>query len=221
MNTNQLEPTINTKPSIDDNHVLDAVDRKKMVKVKLFFASIALLSLSGLALFATYKALPQSQNIGSRAAAGPAKTWFSFVPSTIAPSASATAKPKAIVRKKGNNKISAVKIELAYDASKITNLSVQINDWARGKPPVILEPFATSVSGTQGKATITLAAPCDALQCYPLRKLQNTLFTLNFAAIGTSTIQATTNSFVTLTGLGTNTYDQSFSQSLTVNAVNQ
>lgn len=195
--------------------------RSKQAYIKLVLGGLACLSLGALALFATYTALPQSQNLGSRAAANPGKTWVAFTPATIAPNASTLAKPKVIIRKQGGaNKISTVHVELTYDASKISNLSAQILDWKPGKPPVVLEPFTKNVAGNLGTASITLGAPCDATQCYPLKKLSNNLLTLNFNASGASTIQATSNSFITLTGLATNTYDQSMSQTLTINATN-
>lgn len=220
--TNSSPLTTETQPlppDVFDHQPL--LRRSKRAYIKLVLGGLACLSLGSLALFATYTALPQSQNLGSRAAANPGKTWVAFVVENITVNASTLAKPRVNIRKQGGaKKISTVRLELTYDASKISNLSAQVLDWKPGKPPVILEPFTKNVVGNLGTASITLGAPCDATQCYPLRRAVNGILILTFNASGASTIQATTNNFITLTGMTTNTYDHSMSETITINAAN-
>lgn len=207
----EMEPEIESQ-----TQTLPPRRRNKILQVKLALSGMAFLSLGALAIYVTQTALPQSQNLGSQAAARQNKSWIAFVPLTITPSSSTLAKPRLMVRKTGRQAISTATIEFTYDASKISNLSAQIQQWAPKKQPIILKPFTTSVSGTQGKASITLGAPCDEQKCYPIKRLSAALLILNFNAVGNSQITPTANTFITLTGVSENSYDHSLSKALNI-----
>jgi hypothetical protein len=171
-----------------------------------------------MSLFATYYALPQTQQIGSKAQSIASKTSFSFVPLIIRPdlSTQTQAQSRLMIRKSGMQSISTISIEFTYDTKKIKNLTLEPIEWARGKPPIVLKPFSTTLSGTTATASITLGAPCDEKQCYPLKRRNNGIAKLLFSPTGNAIIAPLAQSVVTLTGISENTYDHRLSRNLTV-----
>lgn len=157
-------------------------------------------------------------------AANPALAWISFNPTTYSISPGHDVEPPAppVVRihKDSNRKITAIHLEFSYNPSNIANFSVTTKDWAKNKQPVILEPFATQVTNGQGKATITLGAPCDNKKCYPLKKSVTDILTLYFQPSFISTIDLTVNTIVTMTGGTENTFSDTLTEPLTAISAN-
>ncbi len=209
-------PELDTTPAIVP---LPKLKKPWRAKLPILVGGSAMIALAALTLFATVNRVDQQQQLGSKAAAGE-NSWFTFDPPTYStsPGAQTQPPPPPIVRinKSGNRKISTVQLEFSYNPANISNLNVTLLEWAKNKPPAILEPFATQVTNGQGRATITLGAPCDQKKCYPLKKNATNLLILSFQALATSTIDVTNATYVTMTGDSANTFQDDLTSPLTV-----
>ncbi len=228
MNTNIVIPPPQSLPpnqnqQSDVSHE-EAVKNTFALTVRTLFPIISLAIMVFVLLYSLVSSINRKQIVDSKAAANQAISWISFDPTTyaISPGFDTEPPPPPVVKihKDGNRKISAVHLEFTYNPSNIANLSVSLIDWAKNKPPVILEPFVTQVVNGQGRATITLGAPCDQKKCYPLKKSVTNILTLHFQPTALSVIDLTSNTNVTMTGGTENTFSDTLTEPLTVIATN-
>lgn len=224
MNTNTSIPPSQSDQLHHDQS--DGMDHEQPVKKSFFktarilIPGMLLVVVGGMLLYSSVSSIDQRQIVDSKASTNQAVSWISFNPTTYATSPGSDTEPPPLpvvrIHKDSNRKITAIHLEFSYNPANIANFSVTTKDWAKNKPPVILEPFATQVTNGQGKATITLGAPCDNKKCYPLKKTVTDILTLHFQPSFTSTIDLTVNTKVTMTGGTENTFSDTLTEPLTV-----
>lgn len=230
MSTNTTIPPAH---SIEPHHdQADGAQYRQPTKKSFFrtatvlFPVMFLMVVGGMLVYSSVSSVNQKQVVDSKASTTEAISWMTFDPATYASSPGSQTEPPSFpvvnINKDGNRNISAIHLEFSYNPSKVSNLSVTLMEWAKNKPPVILEPFATQIVNGQGKATITLGAPCDQKKCYPLKKSVTSILTLFFqlSAATNSTIDLTANTNVTMTGGTENTFSDALTQPLTVMSTN-
>lgn len=190
--------------------------KKKRRPWKQILGTGIVVSIAALAVYTTQYALPQTQQLDSQAASAKTSAWVKFMPPRKIAVKNTSTTTRLTIQRRGSGSISLVKVEIAYDATKISNLSAIPLDWVPNQQPIVLQPFTIHQNGASSRATITLGAPCDAKQCYPAKKLNLPLLILTYTPAANTTLAPTSNSIILFTGKDDNQYNHAQSRDLNI-----